>query len=94
MKLKWGCLLTPRTFERETATTPLGSSNKTKPKRPDAVAAQTRLTSKPFNEFAAGLTIGEDAILRIHQEERDDDPNDVYFVGQVVERAQKLCAPG
>ena len=28
MKLKWGCLLTPRKFEREAATTPLGSSKK------------------------------------------------------------------
>ena len=49
MKLKWGCLLTPRNFEREAATTPLGSSNKIKPKWLDVVAAKTRQTRKPFN---------------------------------------------
>ena len=32
MKLKRGCLLTPRNFEKEAATTPLVSSNKINPK--------------------------------------------------------------
>ena len=94
MKLKWGCLSTPRNFERKEATTPLGSSKKIKPKRLDTVVAQTRRTRKAFNDFAEGITIGENFTFIIYPEERDGNLNYVYFVGQVVERAQKWCATG
>ena len=83
----------PRKFEREAATTPLRSCNKIRPKFPDAVAARTLQTRKPLIEFAACLTIGKNVILRLNMEERYGNPNDVYFVEQMVERAQKLCDP-
>ena len=56
--------------------------------------AQTHRTRNPFNEFSEGITIGNNIIFRIHLEERDRNPNGVYFLGQVVEISQKLCAPG
>ena len=94
MNLKWGCLLTPRNFEEESATISLVSSNKIKPKCPDDIASQTRKTRNPFKEFPEGLPIGDNVILRIHPEERDGNLNYVYFVVQVMERTQKLCTSG
>ena len=88
MEFKQGCLLKPIYVEIEVENTPLRSSNKINPKRPDAVAVQTHRTRKIFNQFESGLTIDNNENLRIHAEERYGNPNYVYFVGQVVERAQ------
>ena len=84
MNLNWVCLLTPINYEREASTTPLLSINKINPKQTDYVAAQTRQTRNPFNEFQVGLTIGENLSLIIHPEEMNVNPNDVYFIGNVV----------
>ena len=56
------------------------------------MAAQTRQTRTQFNEFAAGITIGKNVILRIRPEERSGNPNDVYFIWQGLERAKEMCA--
>ena len=55
---------------------------------------QTLQTRTQFKEFAAGITIGENVILRIRPGERGGSPNYVYFIGQGLEREKKLCANG
>jgi hypothetical protein len=94
LKLQRGCALIPGNADLLAAATPQALTVNIRPARAAPAARHTRNARNPLPEFSEGLEIGEDVIVRISNEEREDNPNEEYFVARIEERAIKLEASG
>ena len=48
----------------------------------------------PLPEFCEGLIVGENIVVRVSNEEKEDNPDEEYFVAKVKEKAIKLEEAG
>lgn len=58
--------------------------------RPAPAARHTRGARNPLPEFCKGLKVGQNIVVRVSNEEKDDNPDENYFVAKVEEKAIKL----
>ena len=57
--------------------------------RPNTSACHTRNARNPLPKFSASLRVGKNFIVRVSNEERDDNPDEEPFVAKVEEKATK-----
>ena len=92
-KLKEGCLLTPASCYKA-GTTPRATSKVLRSARPEPAGRQTRNSRNPLPEFCRNLKLGENVVVRVSNGEREDNPNENYFVAKIEEKAKQLSEAG
>ena len=94
LRLLPSCTLSPLNTAMLAGTTPRATSVNLAPARPAPEARQTRNARNPLPEFCEALTVGKDIIVRVSNDEKDDNPDEDYFVARIEEKAIKLEADG
>lgn len=89
-----GCTLTKANTTLAAGTTPKARSVKLYSARPAPAARHTRNARNPLPEFCAGLTVGKNIIVRVSNEEREENLDEDYFVAKIEKRAVKLDEAG
>ena len=54
----------------------------------------TRNARIPLPDFCEGLSVGENMIVRVSNNEKEDNPDEEYFVAKIKEKAIKLEEAG
>ena len=62
--------------------------------RQSSTTRHTRNARNPLPEFCMSLSVGENVIIRVSDEERNDNPNEEYFVAKVEGEVKKLDEDG
>jgi len=62
--------------------------------RPSPEARRTRNARNPLPDFCEGLSVGENIIVRVSNDEKDENPDEEYFVAKIEEKAKQLEEEG
>jgi hypothetical protein len=84
----------PANAELLAAATPRGLIVNIPAARPAPDMRHTRNARNPLPDFCEGLTVGNNIVVRISNDERADNPDEEYFVAKIEERAKKLDEAG
>ena len=76
LKLEDGCLLTPANTETKAGKTPRGWTVTLEPKRQTLASRHTRGARNPLPEFCQELKVGQNIIVRVSNDEKDDNPDE------------------
>ena len=88
------CKLTPANTDVKAGTTPQSMTVTIKPLREAPEARHTRNARNPLPEFCRGLRVGTNVIIRLSDDEREDNPDEEYFVAKIEGDAIQLEEPG
>lgn len=88
------CELTPANVALKTGATPRGTQVVIKPLRETAEKRHTRNARNPLPDFCRRLEIGSNVIVRVSSDEREDNPDEDYFVAKIEEKAVQLDEGG
>ncbi len=88
------CTMTPANGELLTAKTARATAVVVRSSRPAPEACHTRNARNPLPEFCKGLSVGDNIIVRVAEEEKESNPDEVYFVAKIEEKAVKLEEAG
>ncbi len=94
LKLEGNCILTPANATLTAGTTPRATSVLILPLRETPEARHTRNARNPLPEFCGALRVGMNVVVRVSEEERNENPDEEYFVARIEERAKKLDEDG
>ena len=64
------------------------------PKQQTLASRHTRGARNPLPEFCQELKVGQNIIVRVSNDEKDDNPDEEYFVAKIQEKARKLEEAG
>ena len=90
LKLIDGCLLTLANESRKAGTTPRATELALKSAQSAPAARYTRNARNPLPEFCEKLSVGQNIIVRVANNERSDNPDEEYFVGKIEGKAMTL----
>ncbi len=93
LKLEDKCLLTPAA-PLKAGTTPRATCVVIQPARPAPESRHTRNARNPLPESCENMKVGENVTVRISNDERNDNPDENYFVAKIESKAKKLTEAG
>ena len=86
--------MTPSNLQLQTAKTPRATSVVLRSACPAMEERHTRNARNPLPDFCKGLSVGENTIVRVSNSEKEDSPDEEYFVAKIKEKAIKLEESG
>ena len=86
--------MTLENVELKAGTTPKASNVVLVPVRPTPEARHTRNARNPLPEFCTKLKAGDNAIVRVENEERLQNPDEEYFVAKIEDNDLQLDEAG
>ena len=93
LKLIPFCLMTEDSL-LSAGTTPRATAVKLCASGPTPAARHTRNARNPLPSFCEELTIGQNVIVRVRDDERATNPDEDYFVGKIEKKPLKLDEDG
>ena len=90
LQLKDGCILTPANTDTKAGKSPRATTVTLQSARPAPAARHTRGARNPLPEFCKELKVSQNIVVRVSNEEKDESPDENYFVAKVEEKAIKL----
>ena len=94
LKLEDGCTLTLDNTTLAAGTTPKASTVVLYSASPAPAARHTRNARNPLPGFCASLSVGKNIIVRVSNEEREQNLDEDYFVAKIEKRAVELDEAG
>jgi len=94
LRLVEGCTLTPNNADLKAGTTPRTTHVKEYSARATPAACHTRNARNPLPEFCNGLSVRDNIIVRVHNDERANNPDEEHFVAKIEKKARKLDEGG